>query len=151
MSFESAHLLIERKAAEEASRAAKERRAAALRRARPGDSMASLMLGTLSFTVGLVTLSGTVAAFLGIPWEPWNEIRYVMFLSASSPKGFVTFLSPTPYCVAVMFSGIALSLAGIAVGCYRRRLPVLCAAGLVFCLTGLYGGAVYEIIENLIH
>src|SRR5215469_4987109 len=68
------------------------RRAAGVRRPRPGDSLATLLLGTLALGLGLVALGATLAGIAGIALEPWNQPRYL--LTEAKPRQYVETWDP---------------------------------------------------------
>src|SRR5882724_5340441 len=62
--------------------------AAVARRPRLRDSLATLMLGTLSMGLGLVTLTTTLAGIAGVPLAPWNEPCEVLTSSGTLVKAW---------------------------------------------------------------
>src|ERR1700747_2593509 len=61
--------------------------AASVRRPRPGDSLATLLLGTLALGIGAVTLGATLAGIAGVRLGPWNEPYEV--LTEAIPRQYV--------------------------------------------------------------
>jgi hypothetical protein len=146
-----------------------ERLAAPARRRVPRDSLATLLLGTLSLGIGLVTLGATLAGIAARPLAGWN--RPVEVLAEATPRQFevvwdselgrqvsrvklvvaTTILVPSPSCVAVALIGAALGGAGVALGLRRRRASWSSGAGLLSNLPVAFIGAAYELIMNLLY
>ena len=145
------------------------RLAAAARRPRPRDSLATLMLGTLALGVGFATLAGTLAGIAGKPWTPWNEPRAVW--TESRPRQYeevwdpelktvsrqaklvvaTTIRAPSSYCLSVALIGAALGGAGFALGMRRRRVSWVSTVGLVFSLLCPLLGLAHELVMNLLY
>src|SRR5215831_12118970 len=68
------------------------RRRAGVRWPRHGDSLTTLLLGTLAMGLGLVALGATLAGIAGIALEPWNQPRDV--LTEAKPRQYVEAWDP---------------------------------------------------------
>jgi hypothetical protein len=145
------------------------RRAAGVRWPSYGDSLATLLLGTLAMGLGLVALGATLAGIAGIALEPWNQPRDV--LTEAKPRQYewardpelgrevrrvrmvvaTTILVPSPSCVGVALVGAAFGLAGFALALRRLRLSSVSVAGLLSGYFCPIVGAVYEFVMNLLY
>jgi hypothetical protein len=156
------HEILERKLREA-------RRAAGVRWPRHGDSLATLLLGTLAMGLGLVALGATLAGIAGIALEPWNQPRDV--LTEAKPLQYVdawdselgwevrrvklvvatTILVPSSSCVGMALVGAGFGLAGFALALRRRRLSSVSVAGLLSGYVCPIVGVAYEFVMNLLY
>ena len=125
------------------------------RRLSPRETMATLLFGTGSVTLGIGMLIVTLLGLLGISFQPWSEPRIVMveatprqFTSRFDPKtkNYVTeavlvsvgrVFVPSPDCVLPQLMGYVLGGIGLAVSLRRRKFSWLSAIGVTLMLLSM--------------
>jgi hypothetical protein len=102
---------------------------------RSRESLDTLMLGSLSTSIGIVVLFALLAGMVGRPVEGWNEAPI-----ASGGRYYI----PTPDCGIAAVVGEFLGLAGMALGQARRgATSKLSRLGTIICLVHMYLFLIY--------
>jgi hypothetical protein len=89
------------------------------------ESVDTLVLGSLSVSVGVVLLVALLAGFVGIRVEGWNRSP------VATPARYRV---PAQVCGIAAVAGQCLGLAGILLARRRRAISPLSTLGTVFCL-----------------
>jgi hypothetical protein len=106
------------------------------------ESLDTLILGSLSASIGVVVLIAILSGMVGRPVQGWNEPPI-----ASGGK----YLIPTIDCGIAAVVGEFLGLAGILVGQVRRgALSPLSMLGTIICLAHMYLFFIHAAMKGLL-
>jgi hypothetical protein len=126
------------------------RRALLLSRLRPRETMASLMLGSLSVALAIIPVAVTIIGFRGGSIPPFSEARDVLAETGSFESGYDPetkklisipvlvragrIFVPSAQCELQAFVGLVLGAIGLALSVCRQKFSWLSVLGIAFAL-----------------